>query len=485
MVEYNQKSVKGLLKKLRSALEDLSACESINLDHAYELTARKVRLPLADIPLQLMLGRPPQVLQLAPEPRFRADGTTRASGDYLIFDPKHYFDEIAGFIRLHPGETLDLGGNDPEAQALLGLARRMSRNHLRIRRKTDGLLFKRLDTDARTCLAPLVGKRYHGQLSAWRRRHLERLAGILPGPIGPLKKGPALQLIEQVVDLLDHEPLRPTDADGHPGGIVELPAKIVPIVVGDLHAQVDNLLVVLTQNGFLDGLIAGRAALVLLGDAVHPEEDGHLDEMETSMAMMDLIFRLKVHFPERIFYLRGNHDTFSDENAKQGVPQGLLWRQHLRKQRGPAYVEAMERVYERLPYLVVSTDFLACHAGAPTRKTNREALVNIRRHPKLRHELTHNRLQRPNRPAGYSNRDIKRLRERLGLSADAPFIVGHTPLGGDESVWAEPGGVSNHFVVYSGGAGQIGVMTRVNGRMVPLRYLSEPLVKVFNRYVAG
>lgn len=33
-----------------------------------------------------------------------------------------------------------------------------------------------------------------------------------------------------------------------------LPQRLTPILVADLHAQVDNLLTVLSQNAFLDAL---------------------------------------------------------------------------------------------------------------------------------------------------------------------------------------------------------------------------------------
>jgi UDP-2,3-diacylglucosamine pyrophosphatase LpxH len=117
-------------------------------------------------------------------------------------------------------------------------------------------------------------------------------------------------------------------------------------MVGDLHARVDNLLVLLSQNGFLDGLERGSAALLILGDAVHPNTEGELEDMEGSLSMMDLIFRLKVTFPDRVFYLRGNHDSFSADVAKSGIPQGLLWARALREGRGKAYAAAMGQFYE-------------------------------------------------------------------------------------------------------------------------------------------
>jgi hypothetical protein len=89
-----------------------------------------------------------------------------------------------------------------------------------------------------------------------------------------------------------------------------------------MHAQIDNLLTVLSQNAFLDALDEGTAALVILGDAVHSEVDGQLREMDSSMLLMDLIFKLKLCFPAQVFYVRGNHDSFSEDMSKDGDSAG-------------------------------------------------------------------------------------------------------------------------------------------------------------------
>jgi hypothetical protein len=128
-----------------------------------------------------------------------------------------------------------------------------------------------------------------------------------------------------------------------------LPRGLIPIVIADMHAQIDNLLTVLTQNAFLEALEDGTAALVILGDAVHCEVDGQLRAMESSMMLMDLIFRLKLRFPEQVFYVRGNHDSFSEDLAKDGVPQGLLWARELSELRGAVYQRAMGDFYRCCP----------------------------------------------------------------------------------------------------------------------------------------
>ena len=86
----------------------------------------------------------------------------------------------------------------------------------------------------------------------------------------------------------------------------------------------DNLLTILSHGEFLEMMGDGKPRWYSLGDAVHSEMDGQLEDMESSLLMMDLIIKLKLWFPQQIFYVRGNHDSFSAEIGKEGVPQGLL-----------------------------------------------------------------------------------------------------------------------------------------------------------------
>ena len=107
------------------------------------------------------------------------------------------------------------------------------------------------------------------------------------------------------------------------------------------------------------------ATLVILGDAVHSENIDEMDKFETSMLIMDLIFRLKLRFPENFFYIRGNHDSFDPEINKNGFLQGALFREMLIENRGPEYAAADAEFYDRLPYIICSDTFIACHAGPP------------------------------------------------------------------------------------------------------------------------
>jgi hypothetical protein len=255
---------------------------------------------------------------------------------------------------------------------------------------------------------------------------------------------------------------------------------MIPIIIGDLHAQVDNLLTLLTQNHFLEAMSEGRATMVILGDAVHSEMDGQMEDMETSLLIMDLILRLKLWFPQQVFYVRGNHDSFSDEVSKSGIPQGLLWAKALGDARGEDYRKAMDRLYGLVPFVVLSKNYAACHAAPPRGKVDLDMLINIHRYPGLVQEITCNRLSRPNRPSGYTKGDVKRFRNTLKLDGKAELFVGHTPLTRHDTLWSDVGGIAHHDVVFSGNIPWVGVYTSANGEMIPLRYRSESLLPIIN-----
>ncbi len=477
-------SRKRFLSVFRELIQDMETCDDLELADGLRLGDKKVRVPPPTLPLRLQLGRDDGYrLQLEPELVIGADGTFSRSGDYLLFDPSTFFDEISGFVRLVDGETLTLGREDRLQRWLLDYPKLVANAHLRLKLGGRGLAFKNKALKRGACIAPMTELEASEHMRAWRLAKLERLAEVLGAPIEPLPRAEALDLIERVNALMEREPYRLPTRDDRPGGVLRLPARPIPVFVGDLHACIDNLLVVLTQNGFLNGLIDGSAALILVGDAVHPDVPGHEEEMEPSMLLMDLIFRLKLRFPERVFYLRGNHDDFADDISKGGVPQGLLWEQALLDQRGPRYRDAMQHYYDLLPYIAVTPHYVCCHAGPPTMRASRDDLIHIRDKPKLAQQLTRLRLRKPNSPSGYGPGDVRRLCKRLGVDPNTPLVVGHTPLTPDDTLWMNAGGIDNHHVLFGANTERIGVFTRIGERLLPLVYPSEPLLPLYNRLV--
>jgi len=481
----SDKPTKGFFRRFRDLIDELGHCEDLKLEGAVRIGARKVRLPGELAPIQIQLGgEKGKRLDLHPELVLSGDGSTEEHDDYVLYDPERIDSGVTGFLRLARGDALTLGREDASQRALLDYPKTVADRHLSLKLASDGLVLRDLSPEHGTCVSPLPWKQTVRQLVALRLAALGRLLDLLRAPLEPLPREEARDLIEAVIELNEREPRQVPDSVGECGGVVALPNDVDPIFVGDLHARIDNLLGVLTRNGVLEGLEAGTLALILMGDAVHPDEDGEEERMESSMLMMDLIFQLKLAFPQRVFYLRGNHDSFSPDISKSGVPQGLLWEQALHEVRGARYARAMARLYETLPYVALSRRFIACHAGPPTFKVTRDMLINIRQHPKLEREITHVRLQKPNSPSGYNRGDVKRLRQRLDLDADTPLIVGHTPLSCDDTLWLNAGGIPNHHVVFGAHPQWAAMLALIGRRLLPLRYPVEPLTALLNDLAA-
>ncbi|TNF55055.1 MAG: metallophosphoesterase [Gammaproteobacteria bacterium] len=481
-----KKSSKGFLHRFRDLVDEFGACEDIEIAGSVSLGETKVRFscPLAPILMQLG-GEQGKRLQLYPEPILTAEGGMAPTGAYLIEDPEYSVGQLQGFLRLVPGDTLVLGREEPQQRDLLDYPGTVAERHLRIKLGQDGLTLKNLALSEGSCLSPLPPKAGWKSSAELRLAKLEHLARRLGAPILEPPAEDALALIEGVIAHIAGDPHQPRDAKGRPGGLVELPPDVDPVFVGDLHARIDNLLVVLTQNAILDGLEAGRVALIIVGDAPHPDEEGQEAEMDTSLLLMDLIFRLQLAFPGQVYYLRGNHDSFSEEISKNGVPQGVLWEHALRERRGSAYFDAMSQLYRCLPYVATSPRFVACHAGPPTSSVSRAQLIDMRDNPRLEWEVTRVRLRKPNSPAGYGPGDVKRLRKALDLGPYVPLMVGHTPLSGDDTLWVEAGNIPSHHVIFGAHPEWIGIIAIVGERFMPLRYPVEPLTGLYNRHFSG
>ena len=467
----------GLFDRLKTVFGSSAQCQEVTLARPISLRKDSARISLENCLGGIAVEAGGNRLGLFREEFVgEPDGGDHAA--FLLLDPERFRKGINAFVRVSSGDRLIVGREDEHQQAIFGFPASSAKRLFSVAHEGNALVFKDLGGDPGTKLGPMDDE--GPDLVQGRITRLREVYRIFGGPIQLLSPDQALQDLKRVNDLLEREPLRKTDNRGMPGGVVHLPKKMVPIIIGDLHAQVDNLLTLLTQNRFLEEMSDGRATMVILGDAVHSEVDGCMEDMETSLLIMDLILRLKLWFPQQVFYIRGNHDSFSEEIGKDGIPQGLLWAKALRDIRGKAYKAEMDRFYDLLPFVVLSKNYAACHAAPPRGKVDMEMLVNIRKYPGLIREVTCNRLSRPNRPSGYTKGDVKRFRNALKLGGKAELFVGHTPLTRHDTVWSNVGGIEHHDVVFSGNTPWIGVYTNTNGEMIPLRYRAESLLPVIN-----
>jgi len=253
--------------------------------------------------------------------------------------------------------------------------------------------------------------------------------------------------------------IRPLNNNNKPGGLLEFSEddEREVIIVGDLHANKQNLKAILMDEQNLYKLKSNEAIMVFLGDAVHDERVGHLQDMETSIEIMDIIIHLINDYPENVFYLLGNHDTFSALLGKSGIKQGLAYYNAVLEARGKEYVSLMQTLYNSLPVFIIHKHFLAVHAGPVRGGVYRDELINIRSATtsQLLRQLTWNRLNETRSSPSkkeYSPENLFQQRENLGCPPDLPFIVGHNPMwkwGTDDSVWVDILDSTNHVILYS------------------------------------
>jgi hypothetical protein len=417
-----------------------------------ELRGRRALVPRRVLPVAVGLGS--ERLEIHPD----------EDREVRILDPARYFAGSAGFARVAVGGSYRLPDGGPVSPVhLQGTAARIE-----IGNEGDWLRVMDLESPSGTSLQSLHGADAR-RLEHDRAERLQRLRSLLHDMPPALAPGPASVELERAIEMLEAGRWRPRDGRGEPGGLVELPDDTTPIIVGDLHGRVDNLLTILSEGRHLDALEERRAALILLGDVVHPE-DGDLADMGGSLLITDVLIRLMLAFPGQIVHLRGNHETFSSEITKSGVAQGQKWKEWLRRERGAEAVTRMRRFYDLLPHVAVGDGFIACHAGPPTGTVTRKKLVNVHKDKRLSHQITWGRVRSPRRPGGYGKRDVRSLQKALDQPKPSVVIVSHNPGPGRDSVVLEHGGIKRHHLVYSARADQVALFTRFDAGLVPLVY---------------
>lgn len=389
--------------------------------------------------------------------------------------------KICGFARIKVGETVIIGRSNQTYNNIFNFSNNIASKHVTIHNKNGDLCITPLNEQRDVKIVRYEDLDIREQVETNRYKGLLKIREIFGGPIGILPQDKALLLIREVNAILEEEAYRQQNSEGKAGGLIEIPDNLTPIIVGDLHAHVDNFLKILSENCLLNYLKADSSILIILGDAIHSEIEEEMEEMDSSVLMMDLIMKLKCTFPRNVFYLRGNHDSFDPDISKNGISQGVLMRNHLLKLRGATYVEEMSRFYELLAYVAKSNSFVCCHGGPPFKKVTRDKLINIEKHPKIRHSILTSRVRRANSLTGYTKSDIKRFRKGLGLAKKAPFIVGHTPLDPFGSIWQNVGDMKEHYIIFSGHINGPSLFINVDGKMIPLRYPAESLQKMINK----
>lgn len=402
--------------------------------------------------------------------------------NWLIFSPLACsVKNIVGFARLCVGESVIIGRENSLYTQLFDLDTSVSGRHVQITNRNGDLVISPLTSDRKLSIIRIDDQDNRERIEAHRYEAFVGIQSIYGGPIDPLPPAPALALLRQINKVVSNDTFALKSKIDCAGGIIRLPDYLTPIIIGDLHGQVDNFLKILTENYLLECLYANTACLVILGDAVHSEISGEMEDMESSIVMMDLLFKLKLHFPDNIFYLRGNHDSFDPDLSKNGVSQGLIMQQFLLQKRGAEYISEMKKLYAILPYIAKNSSFYCCHAAPPMKKSTIEELVNIHERPDLIKAITTNRVKRPHALNGYNKKDVRRFRKTLEMPKGSPFIVGHTPMDPFGSYWTNVGNIKNHHIIYSGHQEGSVALLIAGKQPVPLQFPAEPTTKVIEK----
>ncbi len=402
--------------------------------------------------------------------------------NWLIYSPLSCsVKNIIGFARLRVGESVNIGRDNVEYDNLFDFDKSVKGRHLTITNRNGDLIISPTVSDNKVSIVRIEHQDHRERVEAHRYEALVKIREIYGGPVSLLPQQQALTLLQEVNSIIINDIYTLKNNDDLAGGLIKLPNHITPIIIGDLHAQVNNLLKILTENCLLDCLHANTACLIFLGDAVHSEISNEMEDMQSSILMMDLILKLKVFFPYNVFYLRGNHDSFDRELSKNGISQGLLMHRQLTELRGFKYADEMRKFYNRLPYVITNKFFLACHAAPPRKEVTIDQLKNIHDFPEIIKEITTNRIQRPHYLNGYKKGDVKRFRKSLKLSKGTPFIVGHTPLDPFGSLWKDVGNIKGHHILYSGHQEMPQALLCEGSKMISLEFPAEPLLKLIEK----
>ncbi|MEA1963720.1 MAG: metallophosphoesterase [Candidatus Aerophobetes bacterium] len=139
-------------------------------------------------------------------------------------------------------------------------------------------------------------------------------------------------------------------------GLIHLPPEGVAIVVGDLHGDLESLIFILKESGFIKRVKREKIFIVFLGD--------YGDRGERSIEVYYLVLTLKSVYRQNVILLRGNHEGPKDLGVS---PHDLPYFFQER------YGEKWERIYVSLRELfdflshtvIVKDKYLMLHGGLP------------------------------------------------------------------------------------------------------------------------
>ncbi|WP_020611283.1 metallophosphoesterase family protein [Sediminispirochaeta bajacaliforniensis] len=217
-----------------------------------------------------------------------------------------------------------------------------------------------------------------------------------------------LQIVKAATDKLRGEDqlVRPRDEHNRPGGLIRLQEGIT-MIVPDLHARIPFLLhaLVFPVEGrpFIDLMKEGAGTMVCVGDGLHSEARAYQrwqvallellegfshheamdEEMLEGLGQMELVMRLKLAFPDRFHFLKGNHENIlnregnGDHPFRKFVLEGEMVRVYLQKFYGDDFLKSYADFERALPLVAADGNFMVSHAE-PARSFSREEVIRYR-----------------------------------------------------------------------------------------------------------
>ena len=140
------------------------------------------------------------------------------------------------------------------------------------------------------------------------------------------------------------------------GGLVYLPSQGKVIVVGDLHGDLQSLVFILEDSGFISRSPEAGGYIVFLGD--------YGDRGDESVEVYHFILSLKTMFREKVILLRGNHEGPQDLGVRpHDLPYFL--RARYRGEWRKIY-EHLRELFDSLHHSVIAKGkYLMLHGGLP------------------------------------------------------------------------------------------------------------------------
>lgn len=172
------------------------------------------------------------------------------------------------------------------------------------------------------------------------------------------------------------------------GGLVQLPQDVPTLILPDLHAQRDYLVTALSQKiegkSAFELLKGGKLNVLCLGDAMHSEQRNQLRwlqaeqdylegreslsmeaELTESLGLMEMLFELKVGYPNHFYMVRGNHEDMDPERAYTKftqVGESNLVKTWVTRHWGEKFLKQWSATERSLPLLASGATFMGSHA---------------------------------------------------------------------------------------------------------------------------